>query len=108
MRAFYLSLCFFFTCFISAQDSWLFSSNPLFDNEKVKEVIPIVNTESGEFAIFYKVKKGLIAELYSNEKKLLHTFTLDNLPSEDIVGYVDRKSTRLNSSHVKISYAVFC
>ena len=88
MRAFYLSLCFFFTCFISAQDSWLFSSNPLFDNEKVKEVIPIVNTESGEFAIFYKVKKGLIAELYSNEKKLLHTFTLDNLPSEDIVGYV--------------------
>src|SRR5690606_40162739 len=24
------------------------------------------------------------------------------------VGLVDRKSTRLNSSHVKISYAVFC
>src|SRR5690349_23733019 len=24
------------------------------------------------------------------------------------VGYVDRKSTRLNSSHVEISYAVFC
>src|SRR5690554_7502764 len=23
-------------------------------------------------------------------------------------GYVDRKSTRLNSSHVRISYAVFC
>src|SRR5690606_40232487 len=23
-------------------------------------------------------------------------------------GYLDRKSTRLNSSHVKISYAVFC
>src|SRR5690606_39443823 len=25
-----------------------------------------------------------------------------------IEGYEDRKSTRLNSSHVKISYAVFC
>src|SRR5690554_7014161 len=25
-----------------------------------------------------------------------------------IGGYVDRKSTRLNSSHVRISYAVFC
>src|SRR5690606_40009187 len=25
-----------------------------------------------------------------------------------LVGGVDRKSTRLNSSHVKISYAVFC
>src|SRR5690606_40574381 len=24
------------------------------------------------------------------------------------VGFIDRKSTRLNSSHVKISYAVFC
>src|SRR5436309_12386782 len=23
-------------------------------------------------------------------------------------GFIDRKSTRLNSSHVKISYAVFC
>src|SRR5690606_41900437 len=37
-----------------------------------------------------------------------HVFTLfwaaiDNLPT-----IVDRKSTRLNSSHVKISYAVFC
>src|SRR5690606_41574840 len=30
--------------------------------------------------------------------------------AEDVVefGLVDRKSTRLNSSHVKISYAVFC
>src|SRR5690606_10645691 len=26
----------------------------------------------------------------------------------DMVQYLDRKSTRLNSSHVKISYAVFC
>src|SRR5690606_41300464 len=25
-----------------------------------------------------------------------------------LIGYKDRKSTRLNSSHVKISYAVFC
>src|SRR5207302_10806822 len=27
---------------------------------------------------------------------------------DDICFYRDRKSTRLNSSHVKISYAVFC
>src|SRR5690606_40319454 len=27
---------------------------------------------------------------------------------KDFVMYADRKSTRLNSSHVKISYAVFC
>src|SRR5690606_41377475 len=29
-------------------------------------------------------------------------------PHEDADDAVDRKSTRLNSSHVKISYAVFC
>src|SRR5437870_8108793 len=31
------------------------------------------------------------------------------LPGDEIVGFIrDRKSTRLNSSHVAISYAVFC
>src|SRR5256885_8683513 len=29
-------------------------------------------------------------------------------PHEDRLGVVDRKSTRLNSSHLVISYAVFC
>src|SRR5690606_41656068 len=29
-------------------------------------------------------------------------------PSRGSLGDTDRKSTRLNSSHVKISYAVFC
>src|SRR5690606_40791601 len=32
-------------------------------------------------------------------------FDPDSLPEH---GTIDRKSTRLNSSHVKISYAVFC
>src|SRR3712207_8758301 len=30
------------------------------------------------------------------------------LPPEDRAGIKDRKSTRLNSSHANISYAVFC
>src|SRR3712207_8305963 len=29
-------------------------------------------------------------------------------PSSALVGWQDRKSTRLNSSHANISYAVFC
>src|SRR5690606_35278607 len=32
----------------------------------------------------------------------------ENPPAEAAAGTGDRKSTRLNSSHVKISYAVFC
>src|SRR5690606_41996700 len=34
-------------------------------------------------------------------------FRLQSAPN-DLIGRRDRKSTRLNSSHVKISYAVFC
>src|SRR3712207_8009068 len=30
------------------------------------------------------------------------------LPADDLEAAVDRKSTRLNSSHANISYAVFC
>src|SRR3712207_7917759 len=33
---------------------------------------------------------------------------LDALLTENDVSYLDRKSTRLNSSHANISYAVFC
>src|SRR5207249_10658090 len=32
----------------------------------------------------------------------------DSIPESDLVDLLDRKSTRLNSSHVSISYAVFC
>src|SRR5690606_41944613 len=37
----------------------------------------------------------------------LRILDLDVMPALDVSGR-DRKSTRLNSSHVKISYAVFC
>src|SRR5690606_39444030 len=34
--------------------------------------------------------------------------TVPDLDSNSYTSVLDRKSTRLNSSHVKISYAVFC
>src|SRR3712207_8582897 len=37
-----------------------------------------------------------------------HELTGDALVRELVVGPADRKSTRLNSSHANISYAVFC
>src|SRR5690606_41800000 len=37
-----------------------------------------------------------------------HMFDMGFLPSVRRIVGLDRKSTRLNSSHVKISYAVFC
>src|SRR5690554_7605800 len=37
-----------------------------------------------------------------------HAIAVLDLAGEDHLGQRDRKSTRLNSSHVRISYAVFC
>src|SRR5690349_22105779 len=39
-------------------------------------------------------------------KEIMARLLLDEL--KDFTGVADRKSTRLNSSHVEISYAVFC
>src|SRR3712207_7972241 len=47
---------------------------------------------------------------YQKTKELLRTYPnlkgIQGSAGEDVVG--DRKSTRLNSSHANISYAVFC
>ena len=40
---------------------------------------------------------------------VIESFGVGGLPEyEGDASYLDRKSTRLNSSHVRISYAVFC
>src|SRR5690606_39477172 len=48
---------------------------------------------------------SLIAHLLWFFHRILHFFLLELLW---VFLVLDRKSTRLNSSHVKISYAVFC
>src|SRR6202022_4752867 len=44
--------------------------------------------------------------IWVNPLSLLHQYILDD--TGDWAGDPDRKSTRLNSSHTVISYAVFC
>src|SRR5258707_6546359 len=59
------------------------------------------------FLIDSKNLKGAI-ELTHQTAERIHSFnrrTLDSIASKV---YLDRKSTRLNSSHANISYAVFC
>src|SRR5690625_6509522 len=41
------------------------------------------------------------------QNKHLDAIVINNVGAKD-AGFEDRKSTRLNSSHVAISYAVFC
>src|SRR5699024_6341194 len=48
-------------------------------------------------------------EIWTSDKKLVERHLLDSDVTKEmwLIGR-DRKSTRLNSSHVSISYAVFC
>src|SRR5690606_40529248 len=49
-------------------------------------------------------KSGMFASIFIDTEET--TFDLSDQPLDE--AKEDRKSTRLNSSHVKISYAVFC
>src|SRR5690554_7633238 len=57
-------------------------------------------------AIIYKIEDTISKELKDIDIKEIHSL----LNSQPLVNeqQLDRKSTRLNSSHVRISYAVFC
>src|SRR5690554_6968944 len=68
------------------------------------DALPIFRQDS-PFTSVYAVRSGSLKQVTtegSGDDQLTNFY----LPSE-LVG-LDRKSTRLNSSHVRISYAVFC
>src|SRR5207302_4803284 len=86
---------------------------PIYLRIDLDELLPIIDT--AEYLGLVAVKEGEISltELgtkahsskIAERKKLVHARLETLEPFSDIA---DRKSTRLNSSHVKISYAVFC
>src|SRR5699024_11625703 len=66
----------------------------------------------GPVSMFFGVGTAIYLELYLKKGKLqsiiqTNITNLAGVPSI-VYGILDRKSTRLNSSHVSISYAVFC
>src|SRR3712207_8216524 len=79
--------------------SALFPYTTLFrsdDLPKDERLIPIERTKS-PFDIFELTRIGT-RSIQATDNQALNTFIND----------LDRKSTRLNSSHANISYAVFC
>src|SRR5690606_41855138 len=59
----------------------------------------------GSLALLRRGRLGALS-VWGNSRPILRDHPLDRDPS--LANHKDRKSTRLNSSHVKISYAVFC
>src|SRR5699024_11538086 len=74
-------------------------------NSNTEIEVPIKNTYTTFFEIQLNLKS--IPEFKSDGiNKIKIIYKKDDLFTEKIL--IDRKSTRLNSSHVSISYAVFC
>src|SRR5256885_7528913 len=66
---------------------------------------------SEQFLLRHPSGGGVFVQFHHRElfgESLHHRVSQRNQPSERLHGQRDRKSTRLNSSHLVISYAVFC
>src|SRR5690606_41554110 len=72
----------------------------------------VVAGEGGGVVVHGVVEQDLLVDLVAEEHQVVLARQvrepLHGGLAVDGAGGVDRKSTRLNSSHVKISYAVFC
>src|SRR5207302_9397302 len=85
--------------------STLFPYTTLFRSQYQRGLCPVCNlriTRITGWRLHYRVPRVLGGSTGIDNRVLVHP-ALGGRGSEE-----DRKSTRLNSSHVKISYAVFC
>src|SRR5690606_42165099 len=92
-----------------------------FPTRRSSDLVHNNKTLNSFFMVLPPSNKLNLNSLYTHRPRQIHTdifhFTalaagiahefLD-IAGEDTPNVLDRKSTRLNSSHVKISYAVFC
>src|SRR5690606_39340690 len=87
--------------------SSLFPYTTLFRSARL-ELVRAIRTGGRVVAVDEQDSSAMRALAASNAliRRDIHLPAAD--PGETVEAYLDRKSTRLNSSHVKISYAVFC
>src|SRR5690606_4223227 len=81
--------------------------------QRPEDIIDVRRIVQGRAGVMAKIEKPQAIERLEEIVKLSDAIMVARgdlgveLPLEQVPG-LDRKSTRLNSSHVKISYAVFC
>src|SRR5690554_1196470 len=97
-----------------------FSEHGNFDHHGItKETVDLLRNQNVEIHDYSDIKERFIdlseinflnvPEIITSEKEIQLRFDLFIEKNEGALVYLeDRKSTRLNSSHVRISYAVFC
>src|SRR3712207_6076755 len=79
--------------------------------QRVLDGMGLIVLHSGHFSKIFIRLMGTTCNLKwreANEKERLWVVAPGHPIVEGIGQYIDRKSTRLNSSHANISYAVFC
>src|SRR5690625_5351624 len=77
------------------------------DTTFINELEKSLKTE-GPFSKWHLFQMRYQAELMTISPKFSGLRVLEYIPHVKFLPHQDRKSTRLNSSHVAISYAVFC
>src|SRR2546430_13364907 len=87
--------------------STLFPYTTLFRSEAMKAAQQIAGLPPEGVAISRRLMKGAPDEIVKRIDDEAEQFKL-RLKSPEARNALDRKSTRLNSSHSQISYAVFC
>src|SRR5947207_9394599 len=87
--------------------STLFPYTTLFRSNETESLMPAIRTRTILARITLSV--GAIAVLATGADHL-EEYTANQFSTVPTIGtlFLDRKSTRLNSSHTVISYAVFC
>src|SRR5690349_23990599 len=87
--------------------STLFPYTTLFRSNLIEELIPdaeVIHFVDSDVLATVVREQGISTK---SEERMTHLAQAAEAAGADII-FSDRKSTRLNSSHVEISYAVFC
>src|SRR5690606_42013211 len=90
-------------CFTSS--SFMTTAAPEVSTLSLHDALPILGPASGEAEVAGEVVE-MPAHRRGRRRRVLGLDGRDH--GVEVAEEQDRKSTRLNSSHVKISYAVFC